>query len=109
MTSFQKTLQSDVFSKVVTPYIGISRIAKGVKKPAFIPFLTKVEDIFLVRPVYIDGKQFIEFDVSLAATLLCGDGIKAVLATDGMGVSIQRGVYASFFTNMRYLKDLGNA
>ena len=61
-----------------------------MKKPAFIPFLTKVEDIFLVRPVYIDDKQFIEFNVSLAAALLCGDGIKAVLATDGMSVSIQR-------------------
>ena len=46
-------------------------ITKGVKKPAFIPFLTKVDDIFLVRPVYIDGEQFIKFDV-------CGDGIKAV-------------------------------
>ena len=84
-------------------------ITKGVKKPAFIPFSTKVEDIFLLRTVFVDGEQFIEFDVSLAAALLCGDGIKAVLATDGMSVSIQRGVYASFFTNRRYRKDLGNA
>ena len=62
-------------------------LTKGVKKPAFTPYSTKVTDIFLFRSVFIDGEQFVEFDLSLAAALLCGDGIKAVLAPDG-GVRI---------------------
>jgi hypothetical protein len=84
-------------------------LTKGVKKPAFTPYSTKVTDILLFRSVFIDGEQFVEFDLSLAAALLCGDGIKAVLAPDGMRISLQRGVFASFFTNKRYRKDLGDA
>ena len=45
--------------------------------------------------------------MSLAAALLCGDGINAVLAPDGMGVSLHRGVYSSFFMNRHFWKDLG--
>ena len=45
--------------------------------------------------------------MSIAAALLCGDGINAVLAPDGMSISLQRGVYSSFFTNRRLRKDLG--
>jgi hypothetical protein len=82
-------------------------VTKGVKKPAFISYSTKVQDPLLIRPVWVDGEQFVEFDVSLAAALLCGDGIEAVLAPDGMSVSLQRGVYSSFFTNRRYRKDQG--
>jgi hypothetical protein len=82
-------------------------VTKGVKKPAFTSYSTKVEDPLLIRTVFVDGKQFVEFDMSIAAALLCGDGINAVLASDGMGVSLQRGLYASFFTNRRFQKDLG--
>jgi hypothetical protein len=45
--------------------------------------------------------------MSLAAALMCGDGIQAVLAPDGMIISLQRGVHSSFFTNRRYRKDQG--
>ena len=45
--------------------------------------------------------------MSVSAASLCGDGINAVLASDGMSVSLHRGVYSSFFTNRRYRKDLG--
>jgi hypothetical protein len=74
-------------------------VTKGVKKPAFTSYSTKVQDPILIRTVYVDGEQYVEFDLS------CGDGINAVLASNGMGISLQRGVYASFFTNRRYRKD----
>ena len=84
-------------------------VTKGAaKKPAFISYSTKVEDNFLIRTVFVDGEQWVEFDMSIAAALLCGDGINAVLAPDGMSISLQRGVYSSFFTNRRLRKDLGN-
>ena len=83
-------------------------VTKGAaKKPAFISYSTKVEDNFLIRTVFVDGEQWVEFDMSIAAALLCGDGINAVLASDGWGISLQRGVYSSFFTNRRLRKDLG--
>jgi hypothetical protein len=82
-------------------------VTKGAKKPAFTSYSTKVADPFMIRTVFVDGEQFVEFDVSIAAALLCGDGIEAVLAPDGMGVSLHRGVYSSFFTNRRFRKDLG--
>jgi hypothetical protein len=71
--------------------------------------LTKVQDPLLIRPVWVDGKQYVEFDMSLAAVLLClcGEGIQAVLAPGGMSVSLQRGVYSSFFINRCFRKDLG--
>jgi hypothetical protein len=46
----------------------------------------------MIRTTFIDGEQYVEFDVSIAAALLCGDGIEAVLAPDSMGVSLHRGV-----------------
>jgi len=46
--------------------------------------------------------------VSIAAALLCGDGITVVLVSEGWGISLQRGVYSSFFTNRCLRKDLGN-
>jgi len=61
----------------------------------------------MIHTVCIDGEQYFEFDVSLAAVYMCLDGIKAVLASDGMGMSLQWGVYPSFFTNRRFRKDLG--
>jgi hypothetical protein len=82
-------------------------VTKRVKTPAFTSYSTKVEDPFMIRTTFIDGEQNVEFDVSIAAALLCGDGIEAVLASDGMGVSLHRGVYSSFFTNRRFRKDLG--
>ena len=84
-------------------------ITKGAaKKPAFTSYSTKVQDPFLIRTVFVDGEQWVEFDVSIAAALLCGDGITAVLVSEGWGISLQRGSYASFFTNRRLRKDLGN-
>jgi len=83
-------------------------VTKGAaKKPAFISYSTKVQDPILIRTVFVDGEQWVEFDVSIAAALLCGDGITAVLVSEGWGVSLQRGVYASFFTTRRLRKDLG--
>ena len=82
-------------------------VTKGAKKPAFTSYSTKVEDPLLIRTVFVDGEQWVEFDMSIAAALLCGDGINAVLASDGWGISLQRGVYSSFFTNRRLRKDLG--
>ena len=59
-------------------------VTKGAaKKPAFTSYSTKVEDPLLIRTVFVDGEQWVEFDMSIAATLLCGDGINAVLASDG--------------------------
>ena len=82
-------------------------VTKGAKKPAFTSYSTMVEDPLLIRTVFVDGEQWVEFDMSIAAALLCGDGINAVLASDGWGISLQRGVYSSFFTNRRLRKDLG--
>jgi hypothetical protein len=82
-------------------------MTKGVKKPAFTAYSIKVDDPIMICTIFVDGKQYVEFDVSLAAALMCGDGIQAVLVPDGMSVSLQRGVYSSFFTNRRFRKDLG--
>jgi hypothetical protein len=46
--------------------------------------------------------------MTLAAASLCGDGITAVLVSEGWGISLQRGSYSSFFTNRHLRKDLGN-
>ena len=81
-------------------------VTKGVKKPAFITYSIKVDDPIMICTVFVDGEQYVEFGVSLAAALMCGDGIQAVLAPDGMSVSLQRGVYSSFFTNRCFRKDL---
>jgi hypothetical protein len=75
--------------------------------PAFTSYSTKVQNPIMIHTVCIDGEQYFEFDVSLAAVYMCLDGIKAVLASDGMGMSLQWGVYPSFFTNRRFRKDLG--
>jgi len=83
-------------------------VTKGVKKPAFTSYSMKVEDPLLLHTVFVDGEQWVEFDMSIAAALLCGDGINTVLASDGWGISLQRGVYSSFFTNRRLRKDLGD-
>jgi hypothetical protein len=96
---------------------GVDEITSGLNKskvsvstpkaPVFTSYSTKVQDPVLIRPVWVNGEQYVEFDMSLAAALMCGDGIQAVLAPDGMSVSLQRGVYSSFFTNRRYWKDQG--
>ena len=95
----------------ITSGIQSVTVSKGAKKPAFTSFLTKVQDPLLIRPVWlavwVDGEQYVEFDMSLAAALMCGDGIQAVLAPDGMSISLQRRVYSSFFTNRCYRKDQG--
>ena len=84
-------------------------VTKGAaKKPAFTSYSTKVQDPFLIRTVFVDGDQWVEFDVTLAAASLCGDEITVVLVSEGWGISLQRGSYASFFTNRRLRKDLGN-
>ena len=49
-------------------------VTKGVKKPAFTSYSTKVEDPLLIRTVFVDGEQFVEFDMSIAVALLCGTG-----------------------------------
>jgi hypothetical protein len=83
-------------------------ITKGAaKKPAFTSYSTKVQDPFLIRTVFVDGDQWVEFDVTLAAASLCGDEITVVLVSEGWGISLQRGSYASFFTTRRLRKDLG--
>jgi hypothetical protein len=97
---------------------GVDEITSGLNKskvsvstpkaPVFTSHSTKVQDpVFLIRPVWVDGEQYVEFYMSLTAALMCGDGIQAVLAPDGMSVSLQRVVYSSFFTNRRYRKDQG--
>ena len=91
----------------ITSGIQCITMTKGVKNPASTSYSTKVEDPILICTVFIDEEQFVEFDVNLADVLMCGDGIKALLAPDGMGVPLQKGVYASFFTNRRFWKDLG--
>ncbi len=78
------------------------------KGPAFSPYTTKVTDPALIRCFLEGGERFVEVDLSLAAALMCGDGIKAILTPDGMGISFQRGVYVNFFTNRRLQKDLGD-
>ena len=84
-------------------------VTKGAaKKSAFTSYSTKVEDPLLIHTVFVDGEQFVEFDMSIAAALLCGDGINAVLVSEGLGLSLQRGVYSSFFMNRRLWKDLGD-
>jgi hypothetical protein len=82
-------------------------VTKGVKKSAFTTYSTKVEDPIMIRTVSINGEQYVEFDVSLAAALMCGDGIQVVLAPDGMSVSLQMGGCSSFFMNRRFWKDQG--
>ena len=63
-------------------------ITKGAKKPAFTSYSMKVEDPLLIRTVFVDGEQWVEFNMSIAAALLCGGGINAVLASDGWGISL---------------------
>ena len=58
------------------------------KAPAFTSYSTKVQDPILIRFVFVNGKKYVEFDVSLAAAPLCGDRINAVFAPDSMGVSL---------------------
>ncbi len=96
---------------------GVDEIASGLNKtkvgatpkaPVFTSYSTKVQDPILIRTVFVDGDQWVEFDVSIAAALLCGDGINAVLVSEGLGLSLQRGVYSSFFMNRRLRKDLGD-
>ena len=83
---------------VVSITSGIQGITmtKGAKTPAFTSFLTIVQDHIMIRTIFIDCEQCVEFDLSLAAALVCGDGIEAVLASDGMGISLQREVYSFF-------------
>ena len=46
-------------------------VTKGAaKKPAFTSYSTKVQDPILIRTVFVDGDQWVEFDVSIAAALL---------------------------------------
>jgi len=85
-------------------------VTKGVKKPAFTSYSTKVEDPLLIRTVFVDGRRWravCRIRHEHRSCALVRDGINAVLASDGMGVSLQRGLYASFFTNRRFRKDLG--
>ena len=82
-------------------------VTKGVKMPAFTSYSTKVQDAILICTIFVDGEQYIEFNVSIAAALLCGDGIEPVLASDGWSVSLHRGVYSSFFMNRRIRNDQG--
>jgi len=91
----------------ITSGIQSVAVTKGVKTPACTPHLTKVQDPILVCTIFVDGKQYVEFDVSLSAASLCGDGITAVLASDGMSVSLHRAVYSSFLMNRCYRKDQG--
>jgi hypothetical protein len=79
------------------------------KKAAFTTYSTKVTDPILVRTFLEGGKFFVKVDMKIAAALTCGNGIKATLTPDGMGISFQRGVYASFFGNRCLRKDLSNA
>ena len=41
------------------------------------------------------------------AARMCGDRMKTVLNPESMGISLQRGVYLSFFGNKCLWKDLG--
>jgi hypothetical protein len=98
--------------------VTVEEITAGMKKnaivsspkkgPAFTPYTTKVTDPALIRCFLEGGERFVEVDLTLAAAVMCGDGIKAILTPDGMGISFQRGVYVNFFTNRRLRKDLGD-
>ena len=68
-------------------------VTKGAKKPAFTSYSTMVEDPLLIRTVFVDGEQWVEFDMSIAAALLCGDGINAVLASDGWRLFVKKDEY----------------
>ena len=96
---------------------GVDKIASGLnntkvgttpKAPVFTSYSTKVQDPILICTVFVDGKQWVEFDVSIAAALMCGDGINVVLVSEGWGTSLQRGVYSSFFMTRHLWKDLGD-
>ena len=97
---------------LLPPKSGVEEITSGPNKSkakgsCLHLLLDKVQDPVLIRPVWVNDQQYVEFGMSLAAALMCTDGIQAVLAPDGMSVSLQRGVYSSFFTNRRYRKDQG--
>ena len=83
------------------------KVGATPKAPVFTSYSTKVQDPILIRTIFVNGDQWVEFDVSIAAALLCGDGITAVLVSEGWGISLQRGVYSFFFTNRHLQKDLG--
>jgi hypothetical protein len=119
MTSTKTTKKSPAASAAKKGgVVTIDEITGGVKNavvsspkkaPAFTPYTTKVTDPALIRCFLESGERFVKVDLSLAAALLCGDGIKAILTPDGMGISLQRGVYVNFFTNRRLRKDLGDS
>ena len=102
ITKSPKTPKTTAGAKSDVPPVNVDSITsgiqgvtetKGVKIPAFTAYISmKVEDPIIIRTVFVDGKQYVEFDVSLAAALMCGDGIQAVMAPGGMSVSLQRGV-----------------
>ena len=79
------------------------------KAPAFTSYSTKVLDPFLICTITDGGEQFLEVNVSLAAAFMCKDRIMALLLPDSMSVSLQRGVYASFFTSRCLRKDLDDS
>ena len=93
----------------ITSALNKTKVGASASMAPVVPsYSTKVFDPFLIRLVTDGGEQFLEFDVSLAAAFMCEGGIVAVLSPDGMSVSLQRGVYASFFTTRRLRKDLGD-
>ena len=81
---------------------GVDKIASGLNKtkvgtmpkaPVFTSYSMKVQDPILIRTIFVDGKQWVEFDMRIAAALMCRDGINAVLVSEGWGISLhQRGV-----------------
>ncbi len=116
VTTNKKTTTADAAAStkksgvdVITSVLNKTKVRVSVSMAPAVPsYSTKVFDPFLIRLVTDGGEQFLEFDVSLAAAFMCEDGIVAVLSPDGMSVSLQRGVYASFFTTRHLRKDLGN-
>jgi hypothetical protein len=92
----------------ITSGLNKTKVGATPKAPVFTSYSTKVQDPILIRTVFIDGEQWVEFDVSIAAAILCGNGINAVLVSEGWGISLQRGVYSSFFMIRRLQKDLGD-
>ena len=92
----------------ITSGLNKTKVGTTPKAPVFTSYSMKVQDPILIRTVFVDGDQWVEFDMSLAAASLCGDGITAVLVSEGWGISLQRGSYSSFFLNRRLRKDLGD-
>ncbi len=73
--------------EVITAGMKNAIVSSSKKGPAFTPYTTKVTDPILIRCFLEGGERFIKVDLSLAAALMCGDGIKAILTPDGMGIS----------------------